>query len=73
MATMLFAALGYIAPGSDMHAWMSGAIGSMTMAVMTRASLGDIGQALHASVAIQPINAAIHAPLPCRARKGENR
>ncbi|WP_441243969.1 NnrS family protein [Tardiphaga sp. 768_D3_N2_1] len=70
MATMLFAALGYIAPGSDMYAWTAGAIGSMAMAVMTRASLGEIGQALHASAAIQPVNAVIHAPLLCRERKG---
>lgn len=73
MATMLFAALGYIASGSDVHAWTAGAIGSMTMAVMTRASLGDIGRALHASAAIQPVNLAIDAPLLCRARKNGDR
>lgn len=73
MATMLLAALGYIAPGSDLHAWTTGAIGSMTMAVMTHASLGDIGPALHASAAIQPVNAAIDAPWLCRARKDGDR
>lgn len=73
MATMLFAALGYIAPGSDVYAWTAGAQGSMTMAVMTRASFSEIGQALHESAAIQPVNAAIHAPLLCRERKGGDR
>lgn len=56
-----------------MYAWTAGAIGSMTMAVMTRASFSEIGRALHASAAIQPVNAAIYAPLFCRARKGGDR
>jgi len=34
---------------SAQHLWMTGAIGAMTMAVMTRASLGHTGQALAAS------------------------
>mgnify|MGYP000344211997 FL=1 len=42
-----------------MHAWTGGAIGSMTIAVMTRASLGHTGQALKASALVQAVYAAI--------------
>ena len=52
-------ALGLIAPGAGVHAWTGGAIGTMTLAVMTRASLGHTGCALSASVATQGIYAAI--------------
>jgi uncharacterized protein involved in response to NO len=38
---------------------MTGAAGTMTLAVMTRASLGHTGQALTASPATQTIHAAI--------------
>ncbi|MBI5262590.1 MAG: NnrS family protein [Bradyrhizobium sp.] len=41
------------------HAWMAGAAGTMTLAVMTRASLGHTGQALTASPATQGIYAAV--------------
>ncbi|MBO6542465.1 MAG: NnrS family protein [Alphaproteobacteria bacterium] len=41
---------GWIDPVSAQHFWMAGAIGLMTMAVMTRASLGHSGQALKAGV-----------------------
>ena len=41
------------------HAWMVGAAGVMTLAVMTRASLGHIGNALVASAATQAIYAAV--------------
>jgi uncharacterized protein involved in response to NO len=37
------------------HAWMAGAIGLMTLAVMTRASLGHTGQELAASLPTQLI------------------
>lgn len=37
--------------GAGLHAWMAGAAGVMTLAVMSRASLGHTGQALHASKA----------------------
>jgi uncharacterized protein involved in response to NO len=44
------------APASaGIHAWTAGAIGMMTMAVMTRASLGHTGQALAASKVTQVI------------------
>jgi uncharacterized protein involved in response to NO len=38
-----------IAPSGALHAWTAGAIGTMTLAVMTRASLGHTGQALTAA------------------------
>lgn len=42
---------------AGLHAWMAGAIGLMTLAVMTRASLGHTGRALTASAATQTIYA----------------
>ncbi|MBH5368382.1 NnrS family protein [Bradyrhizobium glycinis] len=53
------AAFGALPPSAGIHAWMAGAAGTMTLAVMTRASLGHTGQALTASPAIQGIYAAI--------------
>jgi uncharacterized protein involved in response to NO len=41
------------------HAWMVGAAGIMTLAVMSRATLGHTGQQLSASAATQAIYAAI--------------
>jgi uncharacterized protein involved in response to NO len=55
------AALGLIASSAGLHAWTAGAIGTMTLAVMTRASLGHTGHALHASLATQLIYAAVVA------------
>lgn len=46
-------------PSAGLHAWMAGAAGVMTLAVMTRATLGHTGQALHASKATLLIYAAI--------------
>jgi uncharacterized protein involved in response to NO len=45
--------------GAGVHAWMVGAAGTMTLAVMSRATLGHSGQQLTASVATQAIYAAI--------------
>ena len=42
---------------AGIHAWTSGAIGLMTLAVMTRATLGHTGRALHAG----PVTQAIYA------------
>jgi uncharacterized protein involved in response to NO len=53
------AAFGLVAPSAGVHAWMAGAAGIMTLAVMTRASLGHTGQALTASAGTQAIYAAI--------------
>lgn len=60
------ASIDYVAPGAGVHAWTSGAIGSMTIAVMTRASLGHTGHALRASVVVQTVYAAIVAAAVAR-------
>lgn len=48
-----------IAPGAGVHAWTAGAIGTMTIAVMTRASLGHTGQPLAASRSTQALYLAV--------------
>jgi uncharacterized protein involved in response to NO len=52
-------ALGIVPAGAGVHAWMAGAAGVMTLAVMSRASLGHTGQLLTASAATQGIYIAI--------------
>jgi len=52
-------ALDMIVASAAIHAWMVGAAGTLTLAVMTRASLGHTGNALIASPATQAIYAAI--------------
>jgi uncharacterized protein involved in response to NO len=52
-------AFGMVPAGAGVHAWMAGAVGVMTLAVMSRASLGHTGQQLTASVATQAIYASI--------------
>jgi uncharacterized protein involved in response to NO len=52
-------AFGIVAIGAGVHAWMAGAAGIMTLAVMSRVSLGHTGQQLTASVATQAIYASI--------------
>ena len=52
-------AFGFGTASAGLHAWASGAVGVMTLAVMTRASLGHTGQALIASGATQAIYAAV--------------
>jgi uncharacterized protein involved in response to NO len=44
-----------VPPSAGIHAWTAGAAGLMTLAVMTRATLGHTGQALHAGPATQAI------------------
>jgi uncharacterized protein involved in response to NO len=66
-----FVPLGYLLSGlaafdilpssTGIHAWTGGAIGTMTLAVMTRATLGHTGQALQASIGTQCLYAAIIA------------
>lgn len=53
------AALDLVAGSAGLHAWTVGAAGTMTLAVMTRASLGHTGQALNASAMTQAIYAAV--------------
>lgn len=48
-----------LSPAAAVHGWTAGAIGLMTMAVMTRASLGHAGRELTASVAILAIYIAV--------------
>jgi uncharacterized protein involved in response to NO len=52
-------ALNVVPASAGIHAWMAGAAGIMTLAVMTRASLGHTGQQLTASLSTQVIYAAI--------------
>jgi len=46
-----------VPPSAGIHAWTAGAVGLMTLAVMTRATLGHTGNALHAG----PVTQAIYA------------
>ncbi len=48
-----------ILPSAGIHAWTVGAMGLMTLAVMTRATLGHTGQPLQAGTATQLIYALI--------------
>jgi uncharacterized protein involved in response to NO len=52
-------ALGLLPESAGVHAWTAGAIGTMTLAVMTRASLGHTGQELSASAVTQFIYVAV--------------
>jgi uncharacterized protein involved in response to NO len=52
-------ALDIILPSAGIHAWTAGAIGTMTLAVMSRASLGHTGRRLAASIPTQLVYAAI--------------
>ena len=49
------AAFGVAPPSAGVHAWTVGAIGIMTLAVMSRASLGHAGRPLAASPGLQAI------------------
>jgi uncharacterized protein involved in response to NO len=53
------AAFGLVLPSAGIHAWMVGGAGIMTLAVMTRATLGHTGQPLNASYVTQAIYLAI--------------
>jgi uncharacterized protein involved in response to NO len=55
------AALGVVPTSSGIHAWTGGAVGTMTLAVMTRATLGHTGQMLQASIGTQCLYAAVIA------------
>jgi uncharacterized protein involved in response to NO len=52
-------AAGFIVADAGIHAWMVGAAGVMTLAVMTRASLGHTGRMLVATPVTQMIYAAV--------------
>lgn len=59
LLTLAIVAPDLVPASGALHAWTIGAIGTMTLAVMTRASLGHTGQALTASSSTQLIYAAI--------------
>ncbi len=52
-------AVGWVAESAGVHAWAVGAVGTMTLAVMTRASLGHTGHALTASALTRAIYLAV--------------
>lgn len=55
-------AAGWFVPGmgpAAQHVWMAGAVGLMTLAVMTRASLGHAGRPLHATRPISALYVAL--------------
>jgi uncharacterized protein involved in response to NO len=52
------AALDFAPPSAGTHAWMAGAAGIMTLAVMSRATLGHTGRPLAASPGTQAVYAA---------------
>jgi uncharacterized protein involved in response to NO len=56
---MAGAAFELLPAAAGMHAWAGGAVGTMTLAVMTRASLGHTGRPLVAPPTTQAIYAAI--------------
>lgn len=66
---------GLIAQSAALHAWTMGAIGLMTLAVMTRASLGHTGRPLSAGVVVKLIYAlaiiAVAARLVAAANPGQ--
>ena len=48
-----------VPPSAGIHAWTAGAFGMMTLAVMTRATLGHTGHPLHAGSGTQAIYALV--------------
>lgn len=56
---MGLAAVRAILPSAGLHAWLAGAVGTMTLAVMTRASLSHTGHGLVAGTGTQTIYAAV--------------
>lgn len=71
----LFVGIDILFPGlvglaAPQHVWMAGATGLMTLAVMTRATLGHTGQALHAGSATLAIYLALIASVSARLAAG---
>jgi len=60
----------FIDQGTAQHIWMGGALGLMTLAVMTRASLGHTGRPLHAGPATKAIYLALCAAIVFRLAAG---
>ncbi len=55
-----------LSPSAGLHAWAVGGIGGMTLAVMTRASLGHTGHRLHAGQGTKLLYLAIAVAAPAR-------
>jgi len=55
------AAFNILPSSAGIHAWTGGAIGTMTLAVMTRDTLGHTGRTLQASIGTQWLYAAVIA------------
>jgi uncharacterized protein involved in response to NO len=51
--------LNFCPPSAGVHAWTAGAIGLMTLAVMTRATLGHTGRPLQAGLLTQAVYGAV--------------
>lgn len=71
----LFVGIDILLPGvlgseAPQHVWMAGATGLMTLAVMTRATLGHTGQALHAGSATLAVYLALIASVSVRLAAG---
>jgi uncharacterized protein involved in response to NO len=49
------AAFGLVLPSAGIHAWTLGTVGMMTLAIMSRSSLGHTGRALGASRSLQAV------------------
>jgi uncharacterized protein involved in response to NO len=65
-ALLAMAAAGIVSASAGIHAWAAGAFGTMTLAVMTRATLGHTGRALTASPATRFIYVAVLAAAATR-------
>ena len=61
---------GVLTPSAALHAWTAGAVGVMTLAVMTRASLGHTGRPLTADRATSAIYLAVIAAAALRVASG---
>jgi uncharacterized protein involved in response to NO len=61
---------GLLGMAGAQHLWLAGAIGLMTLAVMTRATLGHTGQALHAGAETVAIYAALVLSVLARVAAG---
>jgi uncharacterized protein involved in response to NO len=61
---------GYFGTAAAQHLWMAGAIGLMTLAVMTRATLGHTGKALAAGPGTVAIYASLVAAVLARLSAG---
>jgi len=64
------AAMGIGAEGAAKHLWMAGAVGLMTLAVMTRASLGHSGLPLTAGAGVSALYLALIASVVARLALG---